>query len=58
MAYSGSVVQWLRDNLGLISSAKESEELASSVPDNGGEFSGVLCVVFVVCSCFLYVLLC
>ena len=37
VAYSGSVVQWLRDNLGFISSAQECEALARSVPDNGGE---------------------
>jgi glycerol kinase len=36
VAYSGSVVQWLRDNLGIISDAQESEALARSVPDNGG----------------------
>lgn len=31
----GSVVQWLRDGLGIIGEAKESEALAASVPDNG-----------------------
>jgi len=36
IAVTGSLVQWLRDNLGLISSADEIEELAASVPDNGG----------------------
>lgn len=36
MAYSGSVIQWLRDNLQVIASAKDSEQLAQSVPDNGG----------------------
>jgi len=36
IAVTGSLVQWLRDNLGIISDAKEVEELASSVPDNGG----------------------
>jgi glycerol kinase len=35
VANAGSVVQWLRDNLGVISSASEIEELASSVADNG-----------------------
>ena len=35
---AGAVVQWLRDGLGLISSAKEVEALASSVDDNGGVF--------------------
>jgi len=33
---AGSAVQWLRDNLGLIGSAPESETLARSVPDAGG----------------------
>jgi glycerol kinase len=33
---AGAVVQWLRDGLGLISSAAEIEALAASVPDNGG----------------------
>ena len=32
----GAVVQWLRDGLGLIKSAAETEELARSVPDTGG----------------------
>jgi glycerol kinase len=32
----GAVVQWLRDNLKLIGSSKEVEELAASVPDTGG----------------------
>ncbi len=36
MAVTGSLVQWLRDNLGLISSAAEVETLAMTVPDNGG----------------------
>jgi len=31
-------VQWLRDNLGLISSAAEIETLAASVEDNGGVY--------------------
>lgn len=33
---AGAVVQWLRDGLGIISSSKEIEPLAESVPDNGG----------------------
>jgi glycerol kinase len=33
---AGSVVKWLRDSLGLIASADETEALARSVPDNGG----------------------
>jgi len=36
IAVTGSLIQWLRDNLGLIRSAAEVEELARSVPDNGG----------------------
>ncbi|HEX5540199.1 MAG TPA: glycerol kinase GlpK [Micromonospora sp.] len=36
IAVTGALVQWLRDNLGLISSAPEVEELARSVDDNGG----------------------
>lgn len=35
---AGSVVQWLRDGLGVISSSSEVEELASKVPDNGGVY--------------------
>ncbi|MET0787610.1 MAG: glycerol kinase GlpK [Cellulomonas sp.] len=38
IAVSGSLVQWLRDNLGLISSAPEIEELAKTVDDNGGAY--------------------
>ncbi|ETI64811.1 glycerol kinase, partial [Sphingobium sp. C100] len=33
---AGSLIQWLRDQLGLIRSAGETEALARSVPDNGG----------------------
>jgi glycerol kinase len=33
---AGSLIQWLRDQLGLIATAAESEKLARSVPDNGG----------------------
>src|SRR6478735_2827519 len=36
IAVTGSLIQWLRDNLGLISSAPEVEALAKSVDDNGG----------------------
>ncbi len=36
IAVTGSAVQWLRDQVGLISDASESESLASEVPDNGG----------------------
>jgi glycerol kinase len=35
IAISGALVQWLRDNLGLIRSSGEIEELARSVEDNG-----------------------
>ncbi|WP_105566507.1 glycerol kinase GlpK [Microbacterium halophytorum] len=35
IAVTGSLIQWLRDNLGMISSAPEVEELARSVDDNG-----------------------
>jgi glycerol kinase len=38
IAVSGSLVQWLRDNLGIISSASEVEPLAASVADNGGVY--------------------
>jgi glycerol kinase len=38
IAVTGSLVQWLRDNLGLISSASEVEALAQSVDDNGGAY--------------------
>ena len=35
---AGSVVQWLRDGLGIIRSSSELEALAASVPDNGGVY--------------------
>ncbi len=38
IAISGSLVQWLRDNLGLISAAPEIETLAATVEDNGGAY--------------------
>jgi glycerol kinase len=38
IAVTGAAVQWLRDQLGLISSAAEVEQLAASVPDNGGVY--------------------
>jgi glycerol kinase len=34
----GSVVQWLRDGLGIIRSSAEIEALAATVPDNGGVY--------------------
>jgi glycerol kinase len=36
IAVTGSLIQWLRDNLGIIQHASESEALAQSVKDNGG----------------------
>jgi glycerol kinase len=38
IAITGALVQWLRDNLKLISSAPEVETLAKTVDDNGGVF--------------------
>lgn len=38
IAYTGALVQWLRDQLGLIDSAAEIEPLAGSVADNGGAY--------------------
>lgn len=38
IAVTGSLVQWLRDNLGIISSAPEVEDLAKTVEDNGGAY--------------------
>ncbi len=35
---AGATVQWLRDGLGIIQSAAESESLAASVADNGGVY--------------------
>ncbi len=47
VAVTGALVQWLRDSLGLITSAAEVETLAAAVPDSGGvvlvpAFSGLL----------------
>lgn len=36
IAITGAAIQWLRDNLGLIGDAAETEEIASSVEDSGG----------------------
>jgi glycerol kinase len=36
IAVTGALVQWLRDNLGIISTAAEVNDLAASVPDSGG----------------------
>lgn len=38
VAIAGALVQWLRDNLGLIASSAEIETLARSVADNGGVY--------------------
>jgi glycerol kinase len=38
IAVTGSLIQWLRDNLGIISSAAEVETLALTVEDNGGAY--------------------
>ena len=38
IAVTGSAVQWLRDQLGIISGAAQSESLAREVPDNGGVY--------------------
>ncbi len=38
IAVAGSLVQWLRDNLHMFDSAPDVEELAATVPDNGGAY--------------------
>ena len=38
IAIAGALVQWLRDNLGLIGSAPEIEDLARTVDDSGGAY--------------------
>jgi glycerol kinase len=38
VAITGALVQWLRDNLGLISKSSEIETLAAQVADNGGVY--------------------
>jgi glycerol kinase len=38
IAITGALVQWLRDNIGLIGSAPEIEDLAKTVDDNGGVY--------------------
>ena len=38
IAITGALVQWLRDNLGLIRSSEDIEPLARSVEDNGGAY--------------------
>jgi glycerol kinase len=38
IAVTGSLVQWLRDNLGIIRSSEEVQTLAATVDDNGGAY--------------------
>jgi glycerol kinase len=38
IAITGALVQWLRDNLGMITSSSEIEALAKTVEDNGGVY--------------------
>ncbi len=38
IAVAGSLLQWLRDGLGLVQSAREIDELAATVEDNGGVY--------------------
>ncbi len=38
IAITGALVQWLRDNIGLIKESPEIEELAKTVDDNGGVY--------------------
>jgi glycerol kinase len=38
IAITGALVQWLRDNLGLIQQSPEVEDLAKTVDDNGGVY--------------------
>ena len=38
VAVTGSAVQWMRDQLGIIKHARDIEALARSVPDNGGVY--------------------
>jgi glycerol kinase len=38
IAITGALVQWFRDNLGLIKTSEEIEELAATVDDNGGAY--------------------
>ena len=35
---AGSLIKWLRDALGLIVSARETEQMARSIPDSGGAY--------------------
>lgn len=38
IAVTGAAIQWLRDQLGILDAAGDSEALAASVPDNGGVY--------------------
>lgn len=38
IAITGALVQWVRDNLGLIQKSSDIESLAKTVPDNGGVY--------------------
>ncbi len=38
IAITGAAIKWLRDSLGIITSASETSEIAASVPDNGGVY--------------------
>ena len=38
IAVTGSLVQWVRDNLGMINDSSEIEDLAKEVDDNGGAY--------------------
>ncbi len=38
IAITGALVQWLRDNLGIIQQSADIEALAAAVPDNGGVY--------------------
>lgn len=38
IAVAGSLIQWLRDNIGMIATAPEVEQLAAQVEDNGGVY--------------------
>jgi glycerol kinase len=38
IAITGALVQWLRDNLGMIKTSAEVEDLAKTVEDNGGAY--------------------
>jgi len=38
IAITGALVQWMRDNLGLISASADIEKLAATVDDNGGAY--------------------